>query len=105
MILRSASASWPAGIITAVREFEYSSGDAHRISRPQARTARRVLSPWRAGRSGGRSRGPHSPTAAVGRLLIGKEDGAAARALHLLVKDAADAQIYPVSLHGAPPAS
>ena len=43
---RNASASWPAGITTPVSELEYSAGSAHRISRPQARTALRVARPY-----------------------------------------------------------
>ena len=45
--LRSASASWPSGIITAVSEPLYSAGLRHRTSSPQARTARRVASACR----------------------------------------------------------
>ena len=50
-ILRSASALWPSGITSAVSTGLYSSGFWQRISRPQARAAARVASPWRACRA------------------------------------------------------
>src|ERR1700674_2454184 len=47
MILRRRSASWPAGVKTAVVVPEYSSAFSQTISRPQARTAERAASAWR----------------------------------------------------------
>src|ERR1043166_4964559 len=48
---RTRSASCPSGTSTAVSEFEYSRGSAHKTSRPQPLTARRVASPCRAWRA------------------------------------------------------
>ena len=64
---RSRSASCPWGIRTAVSELLYSSGLAHRISRPHARTARRVASACRSWRANTFARPSSSSIASASR--------------------------------------